>query len=385
LKLAEQNAKQDSEDEDEDEDESDNEESKSESAEPVLPQNNDDEFYPSAFGKSASKDPRIQILSCSELLDLFHATAQPSTNPEIPEQYRNKITIGLVGYPNVGKSSTINALIGTKKVAVASTPGKTKHFQTLHLDDKTILCDCPGLVFPSFATTQANMVCDGVLPIDTLREHTGPIGLVVRRVPKWYLEALYGIHISMPTVEEGGDGTNIPQPEDFLKSYAMARGFTKAGQGNPDEARGSRYILKDYINAKLLYNHPPPDCKDVEAFNKEIYCVENLPKKKLFTAAEPTKQKKLLGTNTNLLTSKALDSQFFTSQKSLSAHAISKGKYQTDKFGRSTVYPHQRMANADGTISLQPSGPQSEFMVKDKKHRKGKKSGKVRNRMGYDV
>jgi large subunit GTPase 1 len=38
-------------------------------------------------------------------------------------------TIGMVGYPNVGKSSTINALLTFKKVSVSSTPGKTKHFQ----------------------------------------------------------------------------------------------------------------------------------------------------------------------------------------------------------------------------------------------------------------
>lgn len=42
---------------------------------------------------------------------------------------QNLVTVGLVGYPNVGKSSTINALIQDKKTSVSATPGKTKHFQ----------------------------------------------------------------------------------------------------------------------------------------------------------------------------------------------------------------------------------------------------------------
>ena len=39
---------------------------------------------------------------------------------------------------------------GVTRVGVSSTPGKTKHFQTLNLSSMTMLCDCPGLVFPSF-------------------------------------------------------------------------------------------------------------------------------------------------------------------------------------------------------------------------------------------
>jgi large subunit GTPase 1 len=40
-----------------------------------------------------------------------------------------RLVVGMIGYPNVGKSSTINALCNEKKVAVSATPGKTKHFQ----------------------------------------------------------------------------------------------------------------------------------------------------------------------------------------------------------------------------------------------------------------
>lgn len=59
------------------------------------------------------------------------------------------VTIGMVGYPNVGKSSLINVLCGKKMVGVDMKPGKTKNFQTIYLTKEVLLCDCPGLVFPS--------------------------------------------------------------------------------------------------------------------------------------------------------------------------------------------------------------------------------------------
>jgi large subunit GTPase 1 len=76
-----------------------------------------------------------------------------------PEGKDGRYTVGMVGYPNVGKSSVINVLLGTKKVGVASRPGKTKHFQTIYMGNDICLCDCPGLVFPSFASSRAEMVC----------------------------------------------------------------------------------------------------------------------------------------------------------------------------------------------------------------------------------
>lgn len=126
--------------------------------------------------------------------------------------------IGLVGYPNVGKSSIINSLLGEKRVSVSSTPGKTKHFQTINLSSSLILCDCPGLVLPNFAITNADMICNGVLPIDQMREYTGPVALVAQRIPKRLLETIYGIDIKIKPIDEGGTG--IPTAEELLIAFA---------------------------------------------------------------------------------------------------------------------------------------------------------------------
>lgn len=225
-------------------------------------------------------DEDIRILKIEELEELFlKESPEPLTIP--PNGSGPILQIGLVGYPNVGKSSTINALIGSKKVSVSSTPGKTKHFQTIHLSDQVLLCDCPGLVFPNFAFTNGELVCSGILPIDQLREVTGPTQLVAQRIPKYFLEAVYGIAIPIKSKEDGGSG--VPTSQELLTAYARARGYMTQGFGSADEPRAARYILKDYVNGKLLYVHPPPrlsgePLSDQEKldFNKELYTLESL-------------------------------------------------------------------------------------------------------------
>jgi large subunit GTPase 1 len=83
-----------------------------------------------------------------------------------------------------------------------------------------VLCDCPGLVFPQFATTKAELICDGVLPIDQMREHTGPVSLLVQRIPKSVLDATYGLTIHTTSSEDGGDGKVTA--ENFLIAHASA-------------------------------------------------------------------------------------------------------------------------------------------------------------------
>ena len=80
-------------------------------------------------------------------------------------------------------------------------------------------------MFPQFATTKADLVCDGVLPIDQLREHTGPVTLITKRLPKEILEGTYGLSIKTVGVEEGGDGSVTA--ENFLIAYASKPFFQK--------------------------------------------------------------------------------------------------------------------------------------------------------------
>ncbi|WRT65671.1 uncharacterized protein IL334_002616 [Kwoniella shivajii] len=377
---------------------------------------------------------RTRVLSVTELEELFINSAPDIklfATPRDPEP--TKLMVGLVGYPNVGKSSTINALLGAKKVSVSATPGKTKHFQTLVLSDTVTLCDCPGLVFPQFANTQADMVVDGVLPIDQMREYSAPADLLCKRIPREILEGTYGIRIDVRDVEDGGTGQ--VGWEEFLSTYAIARGMTRSSFGMPDTSRAARYILKDYVNAKLLYAHPPPgiESDDFMASSRAITLAkieksyENGRKRAPVThvsknadtyvkpagsgsgpgpqdntteEGEEQKREKQLTTKSiraNAASApmrsgrekaQALDNVYFT-EGGPQPRLVVKGRNQINdvpegglSFARSTVYPHQRMLGPDGMPVVGQSMKDSGAGI-GKKHFK-RKEGKKRSGRGYD-
>ena len=169
------------------------------------------------------------------------------------------VVVGFVGYPNVGKSSTINALVGEKRTGVTSTPGKTKHFQTLIISDELTLCDCPGLVFPSFSSSRYEMIASGVLPIDRMTEHRESVQVVANRVPRHMIEEAYKITLPKPKSYELQN--RPPLASEFLRAYCSSRGYV-ASSGLPDETRAARQILKDYIDGKLPHFEMPPGMTD---------------------------------------------------------------------------------------------------------------------------
>uniref|UniRef100_A0A8C7NHW1 Large subunit GTPase 1 homolog n=1 Tax=Oncorhynchus mykiss TaxID=8022 RepID=A0A8C7NHW1_ONCMY len=209
-------------------------------------ENDEESIDGSTHGSSFHNSSRL--LTKDELLAIFKAAHDGPTLKE------GELTVGLVGYPNVGKSSTINTILRNKKVSVSVTPGHTKHFQTLYVEPGLCLCDCPGLVMPSFVSTKAEMMCCGILPIDQIRDHV-PTSHVCQTIPRDVLEGTYGINIIRPREDEDPD--RIPNYEELLMAYGYMRGFMTT-HGQPDQSRSARYILKDYVIGKLLYCHPPP-------------------------------------------------------------------------------------------------------------------------------
>lgn len=158
-----------------------------------------------------------------------------------------KPCVGFTGYPNVGKSSMINALFGMKKVSMSRQPGKTKHFQTLEGEHFT-LCDCPGLVFPSIVATKAHLVCNSVMPIGQMRDHLQPIKLIVEKVGT---AKLYEHYKCSPLPQRGCPARR------FLASFATERRkFLR--DLVPDEHAASSRVLSDYTTGALVHCELPP-------------------------------------------------------------------------------------------------------------------------------
>ncbi|KAJ3679548.1 hypothetical protein LUZ60_017559 [Juncus effusus] len=201
-----------------------------------------------------------KIYTREELLNRLQSQAK-----SIASSSKKQVTVGFVGYPNVGKSSTINALVGEKRTGVTTTTGKTKHFQTLIISSELILCDCPGLVFPSFSASRHEMVACGVLLVDRMTQHREAVQVVENRVGRVSLERVY--NIKLPKLKTYEESNRPPNTHEVLRAYCASRGLV-AFSGLPDETRSARQILKDYIDGKLPHYELPPNLNKSELFEE---------------------------------------------------------------------------------------------------------------------
>lgn len=70
---------------------------------------------------------------------------------------------------------------------------------------------------PSFVLTKADMICNGVLPVDQMRDHEPPVSLIVSVIPRRVLEKIYGIMLPRPA--EGEDPDRSPTARELLDAH----------------------------------------------------------------------------------------------------------------------------------------------------------------------
>ena len=180
-----------------------------------------------------STDEQLQTSKCVGAQTLMALLGNYCRNKDI----KTSIRVGVVGFPNVGKSSLINSMKRSKACNIGSTPGVTKAMQEVQLDKKVKLLDSPGVVLATGLNNDASVALRNAIRVDTMDDPVTPVEAILQRCPKQQMCLQYNI-ASYDTTEE------------FLAFVAKKIGKLKQG-GIPNEKMAARvrvfYIFKKYI------------------------------------------------------------------------------------------------------------------------------------------
>ncbi|CAN8200683.1 unnamed protein product [Coccothraustes coccothraustes] len=156
---------------------------------------------------------------------------------------KKQISVGFIGYPNVGKSSVINTLRSKKVCSVAPIAGETKVWQYITLMRRIFLIDCPGVVYPS-GDSETDIVLKGVVQVEKIKSPEDHIVAVLERAKAEYIRKTYKID-------------SWTDAEDFLEKLAARTGKLLKG-GEPDLQTVSKMVLNDWQRGRIPFFVMPP-------------------------------------------------------------------------------------------------------------------------------
>ncbi|CAL1361611.1 unnamed protein product [Linum trigynum] len=202
--------------------------------------------------KTAKPSNLLQTSDCLGADTLIKLLKNYSRSHDI----KKSITVGIIGLPNVGKSSLINSLKRSHVANVGATPGLTRSLQEVQLDKNVKLVDCPGVVMLKSQEDDASIALRNCKRIEKLDDPISPVKEIIKRCPERLLVTLYKI-------------PSFDSVDDFLQNLATVRGRLKKG-GIVDVEAAARIVLHDWNTGKIPYYTMPPTRNQEEASEAKI-------------------------------------------------------------------------------------------------------------------